>query len=101
MTKVFGDYEKGNAVHSGETCPSVAQRMEVDRGIDFGASTRLGHRPQLMTFSPHGSAGLEEHGLAPRPLEANICEEGCPIIGQHDVSWRAGLADADRDGARI
>ena len=50
VTQVLGNYQKGHAVHSGETCPSVAQRMEVDRGLDFGASTRVRYRPQLMTF---------------------------------------------------
>ena len=98
MPKVLGDYKKGYAVHSGETCPSVAQRMKVDRGVDFGAPARISHWPQLMALAPRRAVEFEEHYLTFRSATAALFEEGCAVIGQDAVARLAGLADADRPG---
>ena len=101
MPQVLSDYEQGYAIHSGEACPSVTKRMKVDRRGNFGASARLGYRPHLVTLVPHRAVGLSEHWLASYSVKANLFEEGCPVICQHDVARFAGLTDADRDGAIV
>lgn len=101
VPQILGDDEKGYAVHRGETCPGVSQRMKVDRGLDLGVPAGLDDRVQLMALAPGPPVGLEEHQLAPQATSAELCKEGCTLIGQDDMARLAGLADTDRDGAGI
>jgi hypothetical protein len=86
VPQILGNDQKGYTVHRGETCPSVAQGMKVNRRVDFSASACLGDRPHLMTLAPCRTFDFEEHWLASRSVKANLHEEGRTVVRQNDMA---------------
>src|SRR3954465_3091062 len=52
MSQSLGDYKQGDAVHSAQARPCVAELMEADRRLDLSALTCGLHRIALVSLLP-------------------------------------------------